>query len=110
MLKAAEPDYLNLCCIGANHFYPGLKAEAKDTFIAKAKEAHAAWKAKHADAKPTVVPETSSAAKDESTSAAPAAGAAADAPPAGAAAADTTTVASGTDASAVDVQTSDAGN
>ena len=72
-IEAAEPDYLNLFCVGANHFYPGLTQESSETFISKAKEAHAAWKAKHAGAKPSVAPEPAAAADDKGDDAAVAA-------------------------------------
>lgn len=99
-IAAAEPDYLNLFCVGANHFYPGLTQESSETFIAKAKEAHTAWKAKHANAKPSIAPEAAAAPKDDAV-----AGEAAPAPaPAAAAAAPDAATEQPADASDVAVQ------
>lgn len=48
MIPQAEPDFLNPCCPFVTQFYPGL-VNAEE-FAEKAAEAHAAWKAKHAEA------------------------------------------------------------
>jgi hypothetical protein len=81
MLPAAEPDYLNLCCIGSNHYYPGLTAESSEVFITKAKKAHAAWKARHANAKPSSVSADTTQGEGKDGSLAAAAAPAAEAAP-----------------------------